>query len=73
MGSDVSRFEASLLYDKNAEELEDAQRKLAEAYITLFRHDVAFTEITALYNAIDNRIAEEREAAFNAQQEAIVK
>jgi flagellar biosynthesis chaperone FliJ len=72
MGDSLSNFEASLLYDKNAEELEDAQRKLSEAYITLFRHDVAFTEITDLYNAIDNRIAEEREAAFKAQQEALV-
>ena len=73
MSDNLSRFEASLLYDNNAEELEGAQRKLSEAYITLFKHDVAFTEITDLYNAIESKIAIEREAAFMAQQEAIVR
>ena len=73
MGDNLTKFEASILYDNNAEELEDAQRKLSEAYITLFRHDVAFTEITDLYNAIESRISQERTAAFEAQQEALVR
>ena len=60
----------SARYDEAAEQIEEAKSMIAEANVKLIRNDVKYC-FKELYKTIDDRIDEEREAAYLEQTKAL--